>query len=124
MKEDAVKHDLGRVLLKLEELQDAAIRQALKPKPKVAVSEDDRAAALELLQGSRICSIASSPTSSAAAWWAKRPTSWSAISPPCRGVSMRRWRWSCNQFRRRQELADGSGARLRSRRGARASTRR
>ena len=33
IKEDAVKRDLGRVLLKLEELQDQQIRQALEPKP-------------------------------------------------------------------------------------------
>jgi DNA primase len=51
VKEEAVRHDLGRVLLKLEELQDAAIRQALEPKrQEVAVNEDDRTAALDLLR--------------------------------------------------------------------------
>ena len=34
---------------------------------------------------SRICSTASSRTSSAAGWWARRPTSWWAISRRCRG---------------------------------------
>jgi DNA primase len=51
VKEEVVRHDLGRVLLKLEELQDAAIRQALEPKQQeVAIGEDERAAALELLR--------------------------------------------------------------------------
>ena len=51
VKEDTVKHDLGRVLRKLEELQDAAIKHALEPKkPEIAIGEEDRAAALELLK--------------------------------------------------------------------------
>jgi DNA primase len=51
IKEDAVKRDLGRVLLKLEELQDRQIRQALEPKPRSPeMSNQDRQAALELLQ--------------------------------------------------------------------------
>jgi DNA primase len=51
IKEDAVKRDLGRVLLKLEELQDQQIRQALEPKPRQPeMSHQDRQAALELLQ--------------------------------------------------------------------------
>jgi hypothetical protein len=50
VKEDVVKRDLGRVLLKLEELQDAQIRQALEPKQEqITISGEDRAAALELL---------------------------------------------------------------------------
>jgi hypothetical protein len=32
VKEDVVKRDLGRVLLKLEELQQQQIRETLKPK--------------------------------------------------------------------------------------------
>ena len=32
MKEEVIRHDLGRVLLKLEELQDEQIRKALEPK--------------------------------------------------------------------------------------------
>jgi len=55
VKEEVVRHDLGRVLLKLEELQDAAIRQALEPKRReVAINEDDRAAALDLLRDPRL----------------------------------------------------------------------
>jgi DNA primase len=51
VKEDVVKRDLGRVLLKLEELQDEAIRKALEPaRPEVALTEAERDAALELLQ--------------------------------------------------------------------------
>ena len=46
-----VKHDMGRVLLKLEELQDAQIQRALRPETKtVTLSDTDRAEALELLR--------------------------------------------------------------------------
>jgi DNA primase len=49
--ENTIKTDLGRVLLKLEELQEAQINEALKPKDKtVALSDAERAAALALLQ--------------------------------------------------------------------------
>lgn len=50
--EDAIKADLGKILLELERLQEANIRRALEPKPVEAVplSEPERAAALELLR--------------------------------------------------------------------------
>ncbi|MGH8431081.1 MAG: toprim domain-containing protein, partial [Solimonas sp.] len=50
--EDVIKTDLGRVLLKLESLQDEHIRQALAPKAPAAVtlSAEDQAAALALLK--------------------------------------------------------------------------
>ena len=50
--EDTIKADLGRVLLKLEQLQEERIRKALEPKPVQAVTmtEAERAAALELLK--------------------------------------------------------------------------
>jgi DNA-binding transcriptional ArsR family regulator len=50
--EDVVKADLGKVLLKLEALQEANIRRALEPKPVQAVvmADSERAAALELLR--------------------------------------------------------------------------
>ena len=52
MPEDVVKSDLGRVLLKLEALQEANIKRALEPKPVEAAQIDEagRAAALELLR--------------------------------------------------------------------------
>ena len=52
VEEGAVKTDLGKVLLKLEELQDAQIRAALEPEgePVVELSEGEREAALELLK--------------------------------------------------------------------------
>lgn len=51
LREVAVKQDLGRILLKLEELQEQAIRAALEPKRKaVALDDVDRAAALDLLR--------------------------------------------------------------------------
>jgi hypothetical protein len=50
--DELLKADLGRLLLKCEALQDEAIQQALAPAPLQAVtmSDDARAAALELLQ--------------------------------------------------------------------------
>ena len=50
--EDTIKADLGRVLLKLEALQDEAIKEALQPKEPAAYEMDtvEQAAALELLQ--------------------------------------------------------------------------
>ena len=50
--EDVIKADLGKVLLKLEALQEANIKRALEPKPVEAaqIAESDRAAALELLR--------------------------------------------------------------------------
>jgi DNA primase len=55
LREAAIKQDLGRVLLKLEELQEEAIRAALEPKRKaVAVSDADRNAALDLLRDAHL----------------------------------------------------------------------
>ena len=55
VKEDVVKHDLRHVLRKLEELQDRQIQKTLEPKkPEIAISDEDRAAALELLQDPRL----------------------------------------------------------------------
>ena len=52
MSEDVIKTDLGRVLLKLEQLQDEQIKKALAPAPVAAVSlsDADKTAALELLK--------------------------------------------------------------------------
>ena len=51
LKEDVIKKDLGKVLLKLEELQEAQIRQALEsPEQTVTLSEAEQAAALDLLK--------------------------------------------------------------------------
>jgi DNA primase len=51
VKEETLKRDLGRVLLKLEELQDEQIRKALSPdKPAIEMTEEDRTAALDLLK--------------------------------------------------------------------------
>jgi len=49
--EDVIKKDIGTVLLTLEELQDEHIRQTLAPQEQsVTLSEDERAAALDLLK--------------------------------------------------------------------------
>ncbi|PRC90590.1 CHC2 zinc finger domain-containing protein [Solimicrobium silvestre] len=52
LSDDAIKTDLGRVLLKLETLQDAQIKSALKPKQAEVVVMDaaDKQAALALLR--------------------------------------------------------------------------
>jgi DNA primase len=51
VKEDVVKHDLGRLLLQLEEMQERQIREALAPKREEPVmTEHDRAGAMELLK--------------------------------------------------------------------------
>ena len=55
VKEEVVKRDLGRVLLKLEELQEERRGKALEPKQvAVSMSEDERAAALALLRDPRL----------------------------------------------------------------------
>ena len=49
--DDVLKVDLGRVLLKLEELQDAAIREVLEPQPlAVTIAAEDEAEAMALLR--------------------------------------------------------------------------
>jgi DNA primase catalytic core len=55
VKEEIIRRDLGRVLLKLEELQDEQIRRALEPQEKtVELTEDEKAAALDLLCDPRL----------------------------------------------------------------------
>jgi DNA primase catalytic core len=55
IKEEVFRRDLGRVLLKLEELQDEQIKQALAPKDQaVTISDEDRARAMELLRDPRL----------------------------------------------------------------------
>jgi DNA primase catalytic core len=55
LKEEVLRRDLGRVLLKLEELQDEQIKQALAPKEEaVTISDADRDDALALLRDPRL----------------------------------------------------------------------
>jgi hypothetical protein len=55
IKEEVIRRDLGRVLLKLEELQDEQIKQALAPKEEaVTMTVDERADAMELLRDPRL----------------------------------------------------------------------
>ena len=55
IKEEIVSRDLSKVLFKLEELRDEQIRQALAPKePEVKLTEQERAAAMELLRDPRL----------------------------------------------------------------------
>lgn len=51
MKEDVIKHDLGRVLLKLEALQEERLQAAREPQEKaIVLNDEEAAAALALLQ--------------------------------------------------------------------------
>ncbi|MGH9967427.1 MAG: CHC2 zinc finger domain-containing protein, partial [Pyrinomonadaceae bacterium] len=55
VKEDVVKRDFGRLLLKLEELQDEAVRKTLEPKEQtVTLSDEEQKAALELLRDPKL----------------------------------------------------------------------
>ncbi len=55
VKEEVIRRDLGRVLLKLEELQDEQIKEALAPKEKeIKLTEGERAEAMELLRDPRL----------------------------------------------------------------------
>ncbi len=55
IKEEVLRRDLGRVLLKLEEMQDEQIKQALAPKEEtVTMTGDERAEAIELLRDPRL----------------------------------------------------------------------
>jgi DNA primase len=55
VREESIKQDLGKVLLRLEQLQEEQIRQALEPKRKeVVLAETDRAAALDLLRDAHL----------------------------------------------------------------------
>jgi len=51
MKEEIIRHDLGHVLRKLEEIQQEQIRKALEPKcEEIAIAGEEHTAAMELLQ--------------------------------------------------------------------------
>jgi len=53
--EEVLKRDLGRVLLKLEKLQQEQIRKALKPKEtRVEIPQEEKAAAFRLLKDRRL----------------------------------------------------------------------
>jgi DNA primase len=53
--EEAIKKDLGTVLLKLEQLQELAIAKALEPKkPTITIDDKDRQAAMDLLRDPRL----------------------------------------------------------------------
>jgi DNA primase catalytic core len=55
IKEEVLRRDLGRVLLKLEELQDEQIKRALEPEKKeVEIGPEERAQAMELLRDPRL----------------------------------------------------------------------
>ena len=55
LKEDVLVKDLGRIFLKLEELHEAALKKTTDKKPElVALSEDERTAALSLLKDAKL----------------------------------------------------------------------
>jgi len=55
VKEEIIRHDVGKVLLKLEEVRDAQLAEALAPKePEIKLTDDERAEALALLRDPRL----------------------------------------------------------------------
>jgi len=55
LKEEVIRRDLGRVLMKLEELRDEQIKEALQPKEKaVTLTDEERAEAMALLRDPRL----------------------------------------------------------------------
>ena len=119
VKEDVVKPTWGGCCCKLEELQDEQIRKALEPKePEIAISERRARRGAGAAAKIRACWTASWPTSSAAAWWAKKPTSWSATGRRLAAAGRAAGGDRAIQLRRRQKLADGSDAGLRAGGGA------
>ncbi|MGA2433678.1 MAG: toprim domain-containing protein [Bryobacteraceae bacterium] len=55
VKDDVIRHDLGRMLLKLESLRDEAIQKTLEPKDQaVQIGPEEETAALELLRDPRL----------------------------------------------------------------------
>ena len=55
LKEEVIRRDLGRVLMKLEELQDEQIKKALEPEKKeIEIGQEERAQAMELLRDPRL----------------------------------------------------------------------
>jgi DNA primase catalytic core len=55
VKEEVIRRDLGRILMKLEELQDEQIKKALEPEKKeIEISPEERAEALALLRDPRL----------------------------------------------------------------------
>jgi hypothetical protein len=55
VKEDVVRHDLGKLLMKCEELQDERQRKAIEAaNPAGSIGDEDRSAALELLRDPRL----------------------------------------------------------------------
>jgi DNA primase catalytic core len=55
VKEEVIRRDLGRVLMKLEELQDEQIKKALEPVQKeIEIGPEERAQAMELLRDPRL----------------------------------------------------------------------
>jgi DNA primase catalytic core len=55
VKEEVIRHDLHRVLLKLEDLQDAEIKKALEPKETtVTLTDEEKQAALDFLHDPKL----------------------------------------------------------------------
>jgi DNA primase len=76
VKKDVVKHDLGRLLLQLEEMQERQIREALAPKREEPVmTEHDRAGAHGASQRSKASRRHPGRLHALRRGWAKRPTS-------------------------------------------------
>ena len=89
---EAVKRDMGQLLLKLEELQEESRKKAAAPKTPTLTEEEAEGAVRCCAR--RTSSLACWRTSPGAAWWARKPTSWWATSPPSPASWMSHWRSS------------------------------
>ena len=81
VEEQTIKKDLGRVLLEAGRIagssRSAKMMEPKEPAPTMTPEEKDEAVAA--VASTRTCWTGSWPTST---WWARRPTSWSAIWRP------------------------------------------
>ena len=110
MKEDVVRHDLGRVLLKLEELQDAAIRKAARSRRSRRPRDQRRRPRRPRSNCCAIrgCSIASCDDFERCGVVGEETnkTRWLSRGGVAASAK-RRWRCPAIELGRRQELADG-----------------
>ena len=75
-KEESIERELSTLVLKLEDLQHEWMEKTLKPQEEKIEMRARRNPPRSSSCAIRSCSNVSSRTSSGAAWWEKRPTSW------------------------------------------------
>jgi len=114
VKKKCCGRDLGRVLLKLEELQDEQIKQTLAPKEEASRSaNEDRAQAMELLRDPRLLDRIVEDFALLRRRGPRRQTNSLGISAWCRGhLVIAAGDHRAIEFSGRQKLADEAVARV------------